>query len=67
VMGTWVQKVSELILNLNVQIFDVEADRIIFSKSVDLRGNDDVSWARAVRYLVRDMAEKRERNPRYGQ
>jgi hypothetical protein len=32
-----------------------------------LRGNDDESWRRALRYLVRDMAEKRERNPHYGQ
>jgi Protein of unknown function (DUF2380) len=67
VMATWVQKVSELILNLNVQILDVQAGSVVFSKSVDMRGNDDVSWARAVRYLVRDMAEKRERNPNYGQ
>ena len=67
VMATWVQKVSELILNLNVQILDVQAQKVVFSKSVDMRGNDDVSWVRAVRYLVRDMAEKRERNPNYGQ
>jgi Protein of unknown function (DUF2380) len=67
VMGTWVQKVSELILNLNVQIVDVRKGEPMFAKSVDLRGNDDVSWTRAVRFLVRDMAEKRERNPRYGQ
>ena len=67
VMTPWVQKVSELILNLNVQIYDVKADKVLFSKSVDMRGNDDQSWTRAVRYLVRDMAEKRERNPRYGQ
>lgn len=66
VMVTWVQKVSELILNLNVQIYDVKAHRVIFTKSVDMRGNDDVSWRRAVPYLVRDMAEKRARNPRYG-
>ena len=66
VMATWVQKVSELILNLNVQIWDVRAHKVIFSKSVDLRGNNDPSWTRAVHYLVRDMAEKRERNPRYG-
>ena len=66
VMATWVQKVSELILNLNVQIYDVKAQKVVFSKSVDMRGNDDVSWGRAVPYLVRDMAEKRERNPRYG-
>ena len=67
VMATWVQKVSELILNLNVQILDVAAQQVVFVKSVDMRGNDDVSWTRGVRYLVRDMAEKRERNPRYGQ
>ena len=67
VMATWVQKVSELILNLNVQIYAIEAQKVVFSKSVDMRGNEDVSWTRAVHYLVRDMAEKRERNPRYGQ
>ena len=67
VMVTWVQKVSELILNLNVQILDVKTEQVVFAKSVDMRGNDDVSWMRAVRFLVRDMAEKRARNPRYGQ
>ena len=67
VMTPWVQKVSELILNLNVQIYDVTADKVAFSKSVDMRGNEDQSWTRAVRYLVRDMADKRERNPKYGQ
>ena len=66
VMVTWVQKVSELILNLNVQIFVTARQEVVFSKSVDMRGNNDVSWGRAVTYLVRDMAEKRERNPRYG-
>jgi Protein of unknown function (DUF2380) len=67
VMATWVQKVSELILNLNVQILDVATERVVFTKSVDMRGNNDESWSRAVRYLVRDMAEKRALNPRYGQ
>jgi Protein of unknown function (DUF2380) len=67
VMTPWVQKVSELILNLNVQIVEVKTAKPMFSKSVDMRGNEDVSWSRAVRYLVRDMAEKREINPRYGQ
>jgi hypothetical protein len=66
VMATWVQKVSELILNLNVQIYAVKAQKVVFSKSVDMRGNQDLSWTRAVRYLVRDISEKRERNPRYG-
>ena len=67
VMTPWVQKVSELILNLNVQIHDVQANKVAFTKSVDMRGNNDESWTRAVSYLVRDIAERRERNPRYGQ
>ena len=66
VMLTWVQKVSELILNLNVQIYDVKARKVVLTKSVDMRGNTDTSWTRAVHYLVRDMAERRERNPAYG-
>ena len=66
VMTTWVQKVSELILNFNVVVHEVATQRIALSKSVDLRGNQDDSWARAVSFLVRDMAEKRERNPGYG-
>ena len=67
VMATWVQKVSELILNLNVQILDVKTQAVVFTKSVDMRGNQDETWTRAVSYLVRDMAEKRARNPKYGQ
>jgi Protein of unknown function (DUF2380) len=67
VMTPWVQKVSELILNLNVQIYDVRAGAVAFTKSVDMRGNNDESWTRAVSYLVRGIAERRERDPRYGQ
>jgi uncharacterized protein DUF2380 len=65
VMTPWVQKVSELILNFNVQLVDVKTGRTIFTKSVDMRGNQDESWTRAVRYLVRDMAEKRALDARY--
>jgi len=66
VMMPWVFKMSELILNLNVDIYDVKAGMVIFSKSISMRGNQDQSWSRAVHYLVRGMAEKRDRNPSYG-
>ena len=62
----WVQKVSELILNLNVEVHDVRRGRVVLSKSVDMRGNNDQSWQRAVRFLVNDMAQKRQANPKYG-
>jgi hypothetical protein len=62
----WVQKVSNLILNVNIEIREVASDRVALVKSVDMRGNNDESWTRAVRFMVRDMDERRERNPRYG-
>ena len=40
--------------------------KVLLSKSVDMRGNEDVSWTRAVHYLVRDMSEKRAKNSKYG-
>ncbi|MEO9066418.1 MAG: DUF3280 domain-containing protein [Burkholderiaceae bacterium] len=60
VMVGWVQKVSNLILNINLQIEDVATGRVILNKSVDLRGNTDESWRRGIAYLVRDMVEKHQ-------
>lgn len=50
----WVQKVSNLILNVNVVVRDVETGRVVSSKSVDMRGNTDESWSRALDWLVRN-------------
>lgn len=36
-----VQKVSNLILNINVYMGDVANDKMTFIKSVDVRGNTD--------------------------
>jgi Protein of unknown function (DUF2380) len=49
-----VQKVSNLILNINVYLRDVHTGRLITSMSVDLRGNTDESWSRAMNYLIRN-------------
>ena len=49
----WVQKISNLILNLNVGIRDAETKRKIFAASVDIRGNTDESWRHGIRYLVK--------------
>jgi hypothetical protein len=54
----WVQKVSNLILNINVEIKDVATGATRLNKSVDIRGNTDTSWRRGVSYMVRDMREK---------
>lgn len=62
----WVQRVSNLILNMNLAIWDVQDDRMVLTKSVDIRGDNEESWRRGVAYMLRDMVERRERQPRYG-
>lgn len=52
-IGT-VQKVSNLILNINLYVRDVEAGRITKEYSVDVRGNTNESWLRSLRYLVKN-------------
>jgi Protein of unknown function (DUF2380) len=57
-----VQKVSNLILNMNINMRDVATGRVVESASVDLRGNTDESWSRAMSYLIRN----RVLAPNYG-
>ncbi len=47
-----VQKVSNLILNMNIYLRDVHTGKLVAAMSVDMRGNTDESWSRAVTYLV---------------
>ena len=60
VMIAWVQKVSNLILNLNIEVKDAATGEIVYNKSVDLRGNTDLSWLRGVHYMVDSIAEKKQ-------
>jgi hypothetical protein len=48
----WVQKVSNLILNINVVIRDAATGKILRAGSVDIRGNTDETWSRGLSYLV---------------
>ena len=50
----WVQKVSNLILNLNVLIKDAASGKIIKSAFVDIRGNTDRSWQHGTGYMLRN-------------
>jgi Protein of unknown function (DUF2380) len=49
-----VQKVSNLILNMNIYIREVASGRTIEAASVDMRGDTDESWTRALAFLVRN-------------
>ncbi len=59
VTGT-VQKVSELILNVNVYVRDVNTNKLVRAGSVDIRGNTDESWFRGLKYLIRNRIFKKQ-------
>jgi hypothetical protein len=57
VLLPWVQKVSNLILNVNAEIRDAENDKVVAVRSVDLRGNTDRGWLRATKALANRLCE----------
>ncbi len=48
-----VQKISNLILNMNVYVADVASQQMTFVRSVDIRGNTDESWSHSIKWLIR--------------
>jgi len=57
VLLPWVQKVSNLILNINAEIRDVETDTPVAVRSVDLRGNTDRGWLRGTKALANRLCD----------
>ena len=49
-----VQKVSALILNMNIYLRDAHTGKLITAMSADFRGNTDESWSRTMSYLIRN-------------
>lgn len=50
----WVQKVSNLILNINLVVRDAATGKVLRAGSVDIRGDTDESWKRGLAYLLRN-------------
>jgi len=49
-----VQKVSALILNMNIYLRDTRTGALIAAMSADFRSNTDESWSRTMSYLLRN-------------
>jgi hypothetical protein len=49
-----VQKVSALILNMNIYLRDTQTGQLIAGMSADFRSNTDESWSRTMSYLLRN-------------
>lgn len=63
VLVGWVQKVSNLILNMNAGVRNVRTGADVLTRSVDIRGNTDASWSRASARLAREVIDRLERAP----
>jgi hypothetical protein len=50
-----VQKVSNLILNINLALKEVPSGAILSGGSIDIRGNTDESWQRGLDRLLRNQ------------
>ncbi len=57
VIGT-VQKVSNLILNINAYAFDLEGGKEIARGNADIRSNTDESWDRGLNYLFKNVLKE---------
>lgn len=55
-----VQKVSNLILAVNLQLRDVDTGKTVKGGVVDIRGNTDETWERAMRYLLKNRIFREE-------
>jgi hypothetical protein len=53
ITGT-VQKVSNLILNMNIYVRDASSEATVAAMSADMRGNTDETWSRTLDWLVRN-------------
>lgn len=49
-----VQKVSNLILNINIYVRETAEGKLIKVMSADMRGNTDDSWSRTLSWLIRN-------------
>lgn len=49
-----IQKVSNLILSMNLVVKDVETGQLLRGRSVDIRSNTDDSWLRGIRYIMKN-------------
>jgi hypothetical protein len=54
-----VHKMSTLVQWAKTQLIDVEEDRLIDDRWLSFRGDDDESWRRAERFLVKKLVQTR--------
>jgi hypothetical protein len=56
-----VQKVSNLILNINIYVRDVRSGKLVEGHSADIRSNTDESWLRGLNWILKNRILAAER------
>lgn len=56
-----VQKVSNLILTMNLQLRDAVTAKLVKGGVVDIRGNTDESWRRGMAYILKNRIFREEK------
>jgi hypothetical protein len=56
----WVQKVSNLILSINIEVRDIRSGNTLHTKSVDPRSNSDNYWLHGVRHMIDSFEENKQ-------
>jgi len=57
VMVAWIFKMSLLVMALHVEIKDVSTGATVYRKIFDFKGDNEESWRRASKYMVRELGE----------
>lgn len=55
-----VEKGSDTLFNMSLQLADVEADKVVALGSTIIQGNTDEMWLRGVRYLMKNRIDPKE-------
>jgi len=53
-----VHKMSTLVLAMKVDAFEVASGRVVTSKLLSFRGDNDEGWRRAARFVARDVTDE---------
>ncbi|MFA5951019.1 MAG: DUF3280 domain-containing protein [Hyphomicrobium sp.] len=60
VMVAWIFKMSLLVMALHVEIRDVSTGATVYRKIFDFKGDNEESWRRASKYMVRELGEAKQ-------
>lgn len=56
-----VHKISTLVQWLQIQVVEISGHKVLFDRQVTFRGDDETAWARAGRFIARNLEQNQNR------